>query len=76
MTDWSSSRLPPLPLPLSDPGCVLVANPLTKAREVVVTKHGYNVPGGTYILDLDTRVWRTAGVTGLQVPLLSTFIKA
>ena len=75
MTDWSSSRLPSLPLPLANPGCVLMANPLTTAREVVVTvgDYGYNEGGGTYILGLDTLVWRTAGITGVQVPSLSTY---
>ena len=70
MTDWSSSRLPRLPLPLADPGCVLVANPVTTAREVVVTESRYDGSGGTYILGLDNLAWRTAGLTGLQVTFL------
>ena len=73
MTDWSSSRLPSLPLPLANPGCVLMANPLTTAREVVVTKSGYDGFGGTYILGLDNLVWRNAGITGVQVPSLNTY---
>ena len=32
--------MPELPEPLSDPGCVLVDNPVTNQREIVVT--GYD----------------------------------
>ena len=34
---WEASRMPELPEPLSDPGCVLVDNPVTNQREILVT---------------------------------------
>merc|ERR1719204_454330 len=56
---WEASRMPELPEPLSDPGCVLVDNPVTNQMEIVVTGSSTN----TYILDLQTLVWRYAAPT-------------
>jgi len=65
---WSATSLPDLPEPISDPGCALVDNPVTKRRELVITRS--SLDGGledttTYIFDMQSHLWRSAGPTGV-----------
>ena len=50
--------MPDLPEPLSDPGCVLVDNPVTNQREIVVT--GYDDGHDVIIMTMIMKMMMTA----------------